>query len=87
MNREDSTQVDSMATERSMAFWDSLRTVPLTVAEVKSYTRLDSLVIINEGSEKQRDSLKTSKGDTTKSKKGSKFGFGDLLMGHNFPIG
>lgn len=87
MSREDSTQVDSMATKRTMAFWDSLRTVPLTVAEVKSYTRLDSLVITNEGSEKQKDSLKTSKGDTTKSKKGSKFGFGDLLTGHNFRLG
>ncbi|SEI67663.1 CarboxypepD_reg-like domain-containing protein [Dyadobacter sp. SG02] len=87
VSREDSTQVDSMAAKRSMAFWDSLRTVPLTVAEVKSYTRLDSLVIINEGSEKQKDSLKTSKSDTTKSKKGSKFGFGDLLTGHNFRLG
>lgn len=87
MSREDSTQVDSMATRRTMAFWDSLRTVPLTVAEVKSYTRLDSLVIIHEGSEKQRDSLKTSKSDTTRSKKGSKFGFGDLLTGHHFRLG
>ncbi|GGH47118.1 hypothetical protein GCM10007423_47390 [Dyadobacter endophyticus] len=87
MSREDSTQVDSMATRRTMAFWDSLRTVPLTVAEVKSYTRLDSLVITHEGSEKQKDSLKASKGDTTKLKKGSKFGFGDLLTGHNFRLG
>jgi len=87
MSREDSTQVDSMATRRSMAFWDSLRTVPLTVAEVKSYTRLDSLVIVNAGSEKQRDSLKASKGDTLKSKKGRQFGLGDLLTGHNFRLG
>jgi len=87
VSREDSTQVDSMATKRSMAFWDSLRTVPLTVAEVKSYTRLDSLVIIHEGSEKQKDSLKTSKSDTTRSKKGGKFGFGDLLAGHSFRVG
>ncbi|WP_426291930.1 DUF5686 and carboxypeptidase regulatory-like domain-containing protein [Dyadobacter endophyticus] len=87
MSREDSTQVDSMATRRTMAFWDSLRTVPLTVAEVKSYTRLDSLVITHEGSEKQKDSLKASKGDTTKLKKASKFGFGDLLTGHNFRLG
>lgn len=87
MSREDSTQVDPMATRRTMAFWDSLRTVPLTVAEVKSYTRLDSLVITHEGSEKQKDSLKASKGDTTKLKKASKFGFGDLLTGHNFRLG
>ncbi|WP_353717564.1 DUF5686 family protein [Dyadobacter sp. 676] len=87
MSRQDSTQIDSMANKRSMAFWDSLRTVPLTVAEVKSYTRLDSLVIINEGSEKQKDSLKTSKRDTTKAKKGSHFSFGDLLTGHHFRLG
>ena len=87
MSREDSTQVDSMATKRSMAFWDSLRTVPLTMAEVKSYTRLDSLVIVNEGSEKQKDSLKASKGDTLKPKRGRQFGFGDLLTGHNFRLG
>ncbi|HWV32103.1 MAG TPA: DUF5686 and carboxypeptidase regulatory-like domain-containing protein [Dyadobacter sp.] len=87
MSREDSTQVDSMANKRSMAFWDSLRTVPLTVAEVKSYTRLDSLVVVNEGSEKQKDSLKVSNGDTLKSKKGNKFGLGDLLTGRNFRLG
>lgn len=87
LSREDSTQVDSMATKRTMAFWDSLRTVPLTVAEVKSYTRLDSLVIVNEGSEKQRDSLKASKGDTLKAKKAGKFGLGDLLTGRNFRLG
>ncbi len=87
MSREDSTQVDSMATKRSAAFWDSLRTVPLTVAEVKSYTRLDSLVVMNAGSEKQKDSLKTSSGDTTKSKKGTKFDFGGLLVGHHFRLG
>ncbi|GGM98703.1 hypothetical protein GCM10010967_35710 [Dyadobacter beijingensis] len=86
-SRQDSTQVDSMATQRNTAFWDSLRTVPLTVAEVKSYTRLDSLVIINEGTEQQRDSLKSSKSDTTKAKKGSKFGLGDLLAGHHFRLG
>jgi hypothetical protein len=87
LSREDSTEVDSMAAKRSTAFWDSLRTVPLTVAEVKSYTRLDSLVIINEGSERQKDSLKTSKTDTTKSTKGKRFAFGDVLMGHNFRLG
>ncbi|MCF0073545.1 DUF5686 and carboxypeptidase regulatory-like domain-containing protein [Dyadobacter sp. CY261] len=86
-SREDSTQVDSMATQRNTAFWDSLRTVPLTVAEVKSYTRLDSLVVIHEGTKQQQDSVKASKDDTTKSKKGGKFGLGDLLAGRNFPLG
>lgn len=85
-SRKDSTEVDSMAAHRSMAFWDSLRTVPLTVAEVKSYTRLDSIVIIQEGTKQQQDSLKTSKADSTKSRKGG-FNIGDLLTGRNFRLG
>nr|WP_295931387.1 DUF5686 and carboxypeptidase regulatory-like domain-containing protein [uncultured Dyadobacter sp.] len=86
-SRQDSTRVDSLATMRTTAFWDSIRTVPLTTAEVKSYTRLDSLVIVHEGTKQQRDSLKTSKSDTTKSKKGSKFPFGDIFTGHHFSLG
>ena len=87
--RNDSTTVDSMASKRSMAFWDSIRTVPLTTAELKSYTRLDSIIIINEGTKEQRDSLKVSKSDTTKKKSGgggSDF-VGDLFTGHTFRFG
>lgn len=87
--RNDSTSVDSMANRRSMAFWDSIRSVPLTIAEVKSYTRLDSLVIIKEGTQQQRDSLKVSKADTTKKKGGGGFGssIGDIFTGHTFRLG
>jgi hypothetical protein len=87
--RNDSTQVDSMANMRSMAFWDSIRTVPLTTAEVKSYTRLDSIVVVNEGTQEQRDSLKVSKSDTTKNgkKKGGNNFLGDVLTGHSFRLG
>jgi len=84
--RNDSTQVDSLANRRSQAFWDSIRTVPLTVAEVKSYTRLDSLIILKEGTQEQRDSLKVAKSDTTKKKNGSGF-LGELLTGHTFRLG
>jgi len=85
--RNDSTSVDSLANARSMAFWDSIRTVPLTVAEVRSYTRLDSLVIINQGSQEQRDSLKTSKSDTATKKKGGSGFIGDIFTGHTFRLG
>ncbi len=89
--RRDSTVVDSLASRRTMAFWDSIRTVPLTVAEVKSYTRLDSIIIVNEGTKAQRDSLKKANpGDSTKVKKGNgKSGnfLGDLLTGHTFRLG
>ena len=84
--RNDSTQVDSMANARSTAFWDSIRTVPLTTAEVKSYTRLDSIVVVNEGTQEERDSLKVSKSDTTKRKRGGS-DFGDLFTGHTFRLG
>ncbi len=74
--RQDSTMVDSLAGMRSTAFWDSIRTVPLSKAEIKSYTRLDSLVIINEGTQVQRDSLKSTRRDSTQKKdKGRKVVF------------
>ncbi len=92
--RKDSTVVDSLAGKRTMAFWDSIRSVPLTKAETKSYTRLDSLIIIREGTRAQRDSLKAtrseSRTDSTKSKN-KKNGGGELitglLTGHNFRLG
>jgi hypothetical protein len=86
--RRDSTVVDSLAGTRSMAFWDSIRTVPLTRAEIKSYTRLDSLIIINEGTRAQRDSLKTANKDSTQRKSGdfSKV-VGGVFMGHTFRLG
>ena len=85
--RNDSTQVDSMANKRSTAFWDSIRSVPLTKAEVKSYIRLDSIIIVNEGSLEQRDSLKTSKADTTKKEHKGGSLFGDIFTGHTFRFG
>ena len=87
--RKDSTIVDSLASKRSMAFWDSIRTVPLTVAEVKSYTRLDSIIVIQQGTKSQRDSLKVSKSDSSKIKKGSGAGgvLGNVLTGYTFSFG
>ena len=85
--RNDSVKIDSLANRRSMAFWDSLRTVPLTKAEVKSYVRMDSLKIMKDGTKMQRDSLKKANGDTLK--KSSVVGktIGGVLMGHSFRLG
>lgn len=47
-NRITSTTIDSLATRRVSTFWDSLRTVPLTQAETRSYKRLDSLIVRRE---------------------------------------
>ena len=91
--RNDSTQVDSMANRRTTAFWDSIRTVPLTVAEVKSYTRLDSIIVVTTGTKQQKDSLKVSKSDTTRRKNNNNGGgggldfVGDLITGHTFGFG
>ncbi len=44
--RDDSLVVDSLARKRSNVFWDSLRSVPLTTAETKSYRKAYSLGLI-----------------------------------------
>ena len=55
--RNDSTVIDTLARKRSNAFWDSLRTVPLTKAETVSYQKSDSLRVIKLGTA-PADSLK-----------------------------
>jgi hypothetical protein len=89
-SRNDSTTVDSMASKRTMAFWDSIRTVPLTTAEVKSYTRLDSIIVVQENTKTDDGDKKSAKSDTARSnKKGGSFsGFlGDVVTGHSFRFG
>ena len=85
--RNDSVKIDTLANRRSMAFWDSLRTVPLTVSEVKSYVRMDSLKIIKDGTKVQRDSLKKANGDSLR--KSSAIGkvVGGVLLGNTFKLG
>ena len=58
--RNDSIAVDSLAGKRTSAFWDSLRSVPLTTAETVSYKRFDSLVVVRVAKAKV-DSLKAKK--------------------------
>ncbi|MBO0950928.1 DUF5686 and carboxypeptidase regulatory-like domain-containing protein [Fibrella forsythiae] len=64
--RNDSTVIDTLAKKRSNAFWDSLRTVPLTKAEVVSYQKGDSIVAIRKGIV-QTDSAKKVRADRKKS--------------------
>lgn len=89
--RVSSTEIDSMATQRLSSFWDSLRTVPLTQAELTSYKRLDSLIVKRkiENPEIRRDDVKTAKTDTSQAKKGKKQnipGVGDILWGRSFTL-
>ncbi|GAB3993102.1 DUF5686 and carboxypeptidase regulatory-like domain-containing protein [Spirosoma daeguense] len=81
--RDDSMVVDSMARKRSNVFWDSLRSVPLTTAESKSYRKADSLGLIRElkapGDSTRSDSL-------NRRKNRNKFKPGQLLGDYNWRL-
>ena len=81
--RNDSLVVDSLAKRRSNVFWDSLRSIPLTTAEIKSYRKADSLglikVIRTPGDTTQ---LGRAVNDSTKKKNRNKFAPGQLLSGY-----
>lgn len=82
--RNDSTSIDSLAGKRSVAFWDSLRSVPLTLAETRSYVRNDSLKVVREVKAKT-DSTKAAKKDSTKSSSNVKLS--QLWQGANWRLG
>ncbi len=82
--RNDSTSIDSLAGKRSVAYWDSLRSVPLTTAEIKSYVRNDSLKVVREIKAK-KDSVKVAKKDSTKSSSAVKLS--QLWSGANWRLG
>jgi hypothetical protein len=84
-SRDTKTEIDSMAHLRSTVFWDSIRSVPLTNAEITSYHRLDSIVVIKEGTQEQKDSLKTSNKTAKKNPSGGVVG--GILFGHTFGFG
>lgn len=88
--RDDSLVVDSLARKRSNTFWDSLRSVPLTTAEIKSYHKADSLGLIREIEDKakadtvRRDS--TASADRQRKKSSNKFSVGQLLSGNTWRL-
>ncbi len=49
--------VDSMAKKRDLSYWDSIRPVKLTVAEIKGYERDDSLAVIEAAKVSEVDSV------------------------------
>ena len=76
--RNDSIVVDSLAGKRSLTFWDSVRSVPLTNAEAVSYSKNDSLRVVREVK---------AKADSLKGKKKDKFSpIGFVLAGSTFKI-
>ncbi|GAB3751765.1 DUF5686 and carboxypeptidase regulatory-like domain-containing protein [Spirosoma pomorum] len=78
--RDDSLVVDSLARRRSNVFWDSLRSVPLTMAEVKSYRKADSLGLVKE----IKAPSDTVKKDTTQKKKAKAFSLSQIIFGHSW---
>lgn len=83
VSRNDSTIIDSLARKRSNAFWDSLRTVPLTSAEIKSYVKRDSLQIVRKV-EVQKDSTKAAKDSTRKIQSGKTFKPEQVIWGNTW---
>lgn len=88
--RDDSLEVDSLARKRSNVYWDSLRSVPLTNAEIKSYRKADSLGLVREikvltkADSLKRDSLALA--DEKKKKAANKFSVGQLLSGYTWKL-
>lgn len=84
--RNDSLVVDSLAQKRSNVFWDSLRSVPLTTAEIKSYQKNDSLKIVRTvGTIGKIRTDSTGKRDTTRHSP-NQFSPGQLLSGKTWRL-
>ncbi|GAB2558822.1 DUF5686 and carboxypeptidase regulatory-like domain-containing protein [Spirosoma areae] len=88
--RDDSLVVDSLARKRTNVFWDSLRSVPLTTAEAKSYRKADSLGLAREikapGVDTPGITDTTRRDSTAKKKLPNKFSAGQLIGGHTWRL-
>ncbi|WP_035805743.1 DUF5686 and carboxypeptidase regulatory-like domain-containing protein [Lunatimonas lonarensis] len=71
--------VDSMATKRNLTYWDSIRPVKLTDAEIRGYRRDDSLAVV--------EAAKRSSEDSIASKAKRKFSPMEVLSGGRYHFG
>ena len=71
--------VDSLAKKRDLAYWDSIRPVPLTSKEIQGYRRDDSLATV--------EAAKMSEVDSIAKKARKKFQAMDFLTGQNYSFG
>jgi hypothetical protein len=71
--------VDSLAKKRDLAYWDSIRPVPLTLKEMQGYKRDDSLAII--------EAAKMSEVDSVAKKARSKLKPLDFMNGASYSFG
>jgi hypothetical protein len=70
-------KIDSLAYKKNDAYWDSIRPVPLTKAEIKGYQINDSLAIVEK---------KKEEGDTLKQSRHKGFQPWDILLGDSYKI-
>ncbi|GAB2778393.1 DUF5686 and carboxypeptidase regulatory-like domain-containing protein [Rhabdobacter roseus] len=75
--RNDSISVDSLAHKRDSTYWETLRPVPLTQLEVKSYQLQDSVKVLRQ-EQARKDSIRQ---DSTRFKPLH------LLTGHGYKLG
>lgn len=68
---------DSISFKKDTAYWNAIRPVPLTKAEMKGYEKIDSLAIIER---------KKEVGDTTKQRKHKGFQPWDIVTGDSYKI-
>jgi len=71
--------VDTLARKRDLAYWDSIRPVPLSLNEIEGYKRDDSLAII--------EAAKKSEVDSIAKKARTKFQPLDLFTGGSYSFG
>ena len=71
--------VDTLARKRDLAYWDSIRPVPLSLKEIEGYKRDDSLAVI--------EAAKKSEVDSIAKKARTKFQPQDLFMGGSYSFG
>ncbi len=76
---ERSYSVDSLAKDRGLAYWDSIRPVPLTEKEIQGYRRDDSVAVI--------EAAKVSSVDSVARKARRKFQPLDFMNGGSYSLG
>jgi hypothetical protein len=70
-------KIDTLAYKKNNAYWDSIRPVPLTKAEVKGYQISDSISVVEK---------KKEVGDTLKQSKHKGFQPWDIILGDSYKI-
>ncbi|MCH7402794.1 DUF5686 and carboxypeptidase regulatory-like domain-containing protein [Belliella kenyensis] len=74
-----SYKIDSLAKKRDLSYWDSIRPLKLTEAEIKGYQRDDSLAVV--------EAAKVSENDSLAKKSMRKFNPLDILTGGGYNFG